>query len=300
MRRIRATEKRGSLMVEAAVFLPVFLIAVLTLGLLIRHAGTEETVLHAMLNQGRLTSVAAYSALQNSPGAGQAGKPGDNGAGLEGADSPAAENELWEGYGALAGLASRQLYRAGVQTQLARELDMKEDEIELENFRYLYEADGRDHLIAATVRYRGAVPLPRAARKELTGREHLVWRAFAGAGDRRETPPASREDMEEDKESCPVYVFPRAGEKYHRASCPIVTPSPVRRIVTDRLRKQYGPCGMCRASDLKSGGSAYCFSETGRVYHRRTCRAVDRYFVIMERDEAEDRGYLPCARCGGY
>lgn len=258
--------KRGSVIVEAAIFLPIFLVAVLTLGLFIRQVGVEETVFHAMLNQGRLVSVSAYSRAQIKPGS---------------------EN----------GLGSRQLFGAGVQTQLGKELGLDSQSVKLNVFQYLYEQGGRDNLIEAAVSYETHIPLPRAVSDSMSGKKHMVLRAFLGSA--CENKVSSLEEMESEKESCIVYVFPKTGQRYHGAGCKTITSTPVKFVLSAKLKNKYKACSLCGAESIRSGCPVVCFTGYGAVYHRGNCRMVEKYVVSMERDIAVEKGYTPCRKCGG-
>lgn len=307
MKKYRNTEKllrgrRGSVIVEAAVFLPLFLVSILTLGLLIRQAGIEETVFHSMLNQGRLASVSAYSAMQLSGSDQTAGGGGSEdgtaggGDGIEGGTAGKAEDvEMLPG--GITGLGSRQLFRAGVQTQLNKELKLDPETVALHKFHYLYQSDKRDYLIEAAVRYKIAVPLPRAVKEKISGGQHLVLRAFVG-GQRRQI-STDVQELETEKESCLVYVFPRTGERYHSPGCSTVTSQPVRCVLTAGLKRKYKACSLCGAENAGRGSAVYCFTGYGEAYHRRNCSAVEKYTVKMEKDEAIRQGYTACQKCGG-
>lgn len=263
----RRNGKRGSLMVEAAVFLPIFIISILTLGMLMKQAGTEETALHAMVNQGRLLSVMAYSA------------------------------EAEEGDQSVAGAGLRLLFQSGLEKQLQKELGWERDAIRLNRFRSLYKESGRDQLIEAAADFDVVVPLPKAVKNRLSGEVAVVFRAFTGRGGEGE--PVPIEELETEKASYVVYIFPREGKRYHGKSCKIISSAPERTILNRDLKRRYKSCGACGSAGLASGSLVYCFTGYGGVYHNRGCRYVEKHVISIERDEALEKGYTPCMKCGG-
>ena len=105
--------------------------------------------------------------------------------------------------------------------------------------------------------------------------------------------------MERNDNADMVWVFPDEGTKYHEKSCSIVSSYPVQLILNEEIRKRYKACEICHADDASSGTQVYCFLEYGKTYHLISCPSVDKYVVSMEKQQAVDRGYTPCLKCGG-
>lgn len=283
MKKYNYTNKQGSVIVEAAVFLPVFLIAVITLSLLIRQVGFDETVFHTLVNQTRLLSVIEYS---------------------NGLAEDLRQNGVEEGVlkakisvqgGSYAAAAHKSaLYHQKIWEQLQDEINFPASLI---YFGEDYSDGGHDHLIDAVVHYRITVPIPHAPRGELVSRRKLVVRAFVG--NTKTAEPMTAEDMSTQKESCPVYVFPHFGERYHSASCSTVSVQPRLAILNNEIKKKFKPCDLCRAASLSNGSGVYCFQNYGDVYHRGNCRTIQKYVVQMEKEEAIQQGYTPCRKCAG-
>lgn len=280
----RCLNKQGSVLVEAAVFLPVFLIAMFTMALLIRQVGIDETVFHSMLNQSRLMSVVNYSREL----AGELGDIGFSGEELE------KKTALLSGY---AGFWRKGMYLAGLQSQLENELALPPDTVSLHYFHPDYKDLDRDHLCAAIAQYRTAVPLPHAFQKEILSRQKLVSRAFVGkTADAEHT---TAQEMETEKESCIVYIFPHSGKRYHSQQCSIVSAQPVLITLNNSIKRNFNPCERCRAESISNGSGVYCFQSYGGVYHRGSCKTVAKYILKTEKDEAVRQGYTPCQKCGG-
>lgn len=262
--------KRGSIIVEAAVFLPVFLIAVITLSLLIRQVGFDETVFHTLLNQTRLLSV------------------------TDCIDRSVDDLQLTSLSSLSIGAGRREQYRAEIWKQLRDEIKFP---VSLIYFGYDYSDGGHDHLIDAVIHYRVTVPIPRIMRAEPASRRKLVVRAFVGKTAADEMMTA--EEMESEKESCIVYVFPHSGKRYHSASCSVVSAQPVFVILNNQIKKKFKPCEICNASGLSNGCGVYCFQDYGDAYHRGNCAVIRKYTVQIEKEEAVRKGYTPCSKCGG-
>ena len=151
-----------------------------------------------------------------------------------------------------------------------------------------------DPLIPLTDTSCGEIPLPsRASALQV----NLLVRGFTGAAARSE--PTGFDVFGETERCFLVYVFPRAGERFHVRDCTMVEVGAEERLLTDTLRRRYEPCSHCQPESLLAGNRVYCFPKDGETYHRKTCYLVDRYIVEMTAPEAVEQGYSPCLVCGG-
>jgi hypothetical protein len=141
------------------------------------------------------------------------------------------------------------------------------------------------------------VKLPDAVVKSIPVSDALLLRAFVGADNSGAT--MRPEELEEEKESRTVWIFPRSGTKYHSEDCSYIKVWPREMVLSESLRRKYEPCKLCKPRELSNGSLVYCFAASGEVFHRGGCTAVDRYVVPIQKDEAVARGYTACARCGG-
>jgi hypothetical protein len=257
-RRIRvpfSRSKKGALTVEAAIFLPLVILSVLTVAYLLKLIAAQENVFHALADEAR--SLAANAALTPYP--------------------LFFEHDL-----------------------LARLADENGDEIEntrLSAFRYRFDAAGYSEQIHVTADYEIGVKLPAALIRSIPASDTLLCRAFVGAVSTGDPLPPSA--LAEEKESRTVWIFPRAGARYHGADCSYIVVHPKEVTLDDSVRRRYDPCKLCDPKGLGNGSPVYCFDRSGEVYHRGSCSSVDRYVIPIEKDEAEARGYTPCAKCGG-
>jgi hypothetical protein len=254
-------EKRGSLAVETAIFLPLFIIGVLTLGWLIRFAAVSENVYHSLADETR--RYAADTALSYMPGK----------------------------------------YKSAVKSRIIAENkgDVTSADITPALFHvpYASAASGRGytHLIGASVTYKADIGIPQIFSSGLTGSETILCRAFAGTSSPGEHMPFS--EMEKDKESHLVWVFPRAGERYHGERCSYIKNEPREVIQSGSVRGRYSPCELCKPSKSPDGTLVYVFPRAGGAYHLGSCYVVERYVISMSAEDAKDKGYTKCAKCGG-
>jgi hypothetical protein len=247
--------------VETAIFLPLFIIATLTLGWLIQMAAVSENVYHALADETR-----RYAA--DVPRSFMAGAySGD-----------VVSRVKSDGNGAV----------ASVKAQPA-----------LVHVPLVSASSGRAYtdLIGASVSYKAKLGIPQIFSSGLTGSETAVSRVFVGASNAGNKMPFS--DMEKDKDSHVVWVFPRAGERYHGEDCSYIKNKPREVILTGAVRSRYKPCKLCKPGNAKEGSLVYVFPSTGDAYHIGKCHSVERYVISMSEDDAKGQRYTKCAKCGG-
>ena len=167
--------------------------------------------------------------------------------------------------------------------------------IHISNYGYLYEERGVKDLlsIGVSVNYSGINPMGSWSVFRINQR--VMSRAFTGLD--RSNDGGS--DLESYEDSHVVYVFPRAGEKYHNRSCPFLNPACEKVFLTSSIKSKFNSCRHCKSSSASLGDQVFCFFNEGKVYHLGTCSSVDKYYVAMEKKEAEGKGYGPCMSCGG-
>jgi hypothetical protein len=264
MRRMFTKNKKGFLAVETAIFLPIFLIATISLVCVIRMTGVEENVMRVFSAEAMRTSKEAYiNQLEIVP-----------------------ESLSWE----------TDVKGTIFQNKLHDNLKMVKD-LKLSNYRYLYSTNGIDYLISGNLHYRIDIPLPAGFFRSVLFEERLVFRGFLGANENYLAMGFER--MEDDEDSVVVYIFPRAGERYHNKECRLIVRHPMEVFLSSAIRKSYRPCKLCGAKAVSDGSRVYCFINSGEVYHRANCPSVDRYVEAIEKYHAIKRGYTPCRICRG-
>jgi hypothetical protein len=247
--------KRGSYTLEAAIFLPVFIVGVLTLGFTMKLISTAENMTFAATDESRMIAAFAY----NVPVA------------------PFFPNRL--------------------ATRIMEEND-KVAMADVDGFRYLVQTSSGDARISFAVKSFVETGLPLGMVDGILLNQRFLCRGFVGRN--AETISFPFDDMERNDNADMVWVFPDEGTRYHIRTCSIVSSYPVQLILNEEIRKRYKACELCHAADASFGTQVYCFLEYGENYHLISCPSVDKYVVSMTKQQAEDRGYTPCLKCGGY
>ncbi|MDR1271547.1 MAG: pilus assembly protein [Clostridiales Family XIII bacterium] len=256
----RVCSRRGSLAVEAAILLPIFMVAVISLGYLLKLAGIEEMAVHTLTDESRkLASEAAV---------------------LPSAISFKKDVRLRledEGNG-----------------------DVEDAEVSTFWFRIPGVTSGgryKSDLIIAEASYTVPLRIPRIFIKEIEGSNLVVSRAFVGRFN--DGGQISFDEMETDDDDVMVWVFPRSGERYHGENCRYIANKPKEFILDAGIKRQYKACGICHPGGEPYGSLVYCFTDSGKAYHIGSCDTVEKYVISMSEQEAKDRGYTACSVCGG-
>ena len=264
--------KKGALFVEAALIFPMFLLAILSICVLIRMIGVEENTMRSLAEEGQRISKEAYlTQLDIIP------------------DNHSAE--------ILEGILHGTLFEFRMLERLKSEERITLKDSHIDQFDYLYSEDGRSGLIYCSIKYGIELPLPLDFNRQLEFEQRLFFRGFIGADNDEEG--MGFDVMEEPEGASIVYVFPRAGERFHQLHCRVIEVYPRETILSPSVRKKYAPCRLCDAAFLPWGSRVYCFETSGKVFHKGSCTTVERYVIGIEREEAIERGYSPCAYCGG-
>jgi len=244
--------KKGFLSLEASIFVPLFVIAVLTFGYLIKVSIASENIMHVMADESRRLSMYLYQIEAN----------------------PVFPYSL-----------------------TLRILDENKDidSTYVETFRQRFEHSGKDDLIALRVSSEIKIKLPIVFQEKVDVSDVLLFRAFTG----REYIPEyiNYDKMEDDEESRIVWVFPRAGERYHEEFCRYINVAAKQGILTAAMLANYAPCSLCGAGNLSSGSVVYYFTSSGSVFHKGSCYIVERYVISMDEKDAVSKGYSPCSVC---
>jgi hypothetical protein len=243
------TKRRGYYTVEAAIFLPIFIVAVLTVGYLMKVIGGVEGGMHACTDEARRQAAYAYV---------------DKG-----------------GIG-FSGRLEKRIKKEGKYVTRAN----------VKNMSYLG-ADGR---ISFDVAYYIDFVLPLDLYDGFKVTDRLRCRGWIG---KTYNDPFGFDAMEKDEDATIVYIFPMWGSKYHKKECTYVTAHPVQTVLTSGLRKQYDACALCKPGSLPDGSVVYCFPKYGGSFHRGNCNSVKKYTITIELEQAKQRGYTPCSKCGG-
>ncbi len=240
--------KKGSMIVEAAITLPVFIILVVTFCWLVKACALEIAVYNAVENEIRQVSV--IGAVPVSP---SVRKELEN---IRVDGSGFRENAVIPGYsaGGIGGFTKVSFtYDTGIHIPLPFVNDI---------------------LLNNSIIYRG-------------------WNGYSYPGQ-----PMGFDAMAAPMAGDPVYVFPQAGEKYHKRGCRVMSASAEAVVLNADLRSRFGPCPLCTTGKESNGTTVYIF-RYGTCYHRGGCSAVSKYFILMDRSDAQTKGYTACSVCGG-
>lgn len=242
-RRLLSGNRPGFYTVEAAIFLPLVILAVLTIGYLIKADAVWENCMNGALDE------CSYSAATASSG-------------------PAS-------VAAVARVRNR----------------LDEDCPQLQNLS----VRGGPNSCSLSASLRLAMPLGFSRNFEIRGQ--IRYRDFIGR--RYNGTALGTEGLESDIDSRAVWVFPQSGTRYHSENCTYVKASVHSCILTDALKRSHSTCEMCGSGSLTNGSIVFCFDGDDTSYHRGSCRCINKHTIVIDKNEAEKRGYSPCSKCGG-
>ncbi|MEI8215510.1 MAG: hypothetical protein WCF96_00275 [Eubacteriales bacterium] len=265
-------QKKGSIFVEAAIFLPMLIICVLTFSYFIKVIYFQEEVFNHLVNEGRrISQEASLYELEF----------------LE-------KNYLQKLI--KAGPQNRILFESRINKKLDLGNQNEIQNFKIKEFRFIYSSNQIDELIKIKVNFNVRNIFGKAIFKDFNIQQNFVSRAWSGKTSRGITIPFKK--MEEDLKSSIIYLFPRAGERYHSETCSFISSYPFEKILSNEIFKIYSPCALCDSANMIAGEVAYIF-KNGKVYHRSNCYKVEKYIISMDKLEAEAKGYLPCFKCKG-
>jgi hypothetical protein len=250
---------RGSLAVETAILLPLFIIGILTLGYLIKFTMATEGVFHALADEtGKFTSELA------SP------------LGISAYEKDVGARAERESLGDAAAADVSGLYHIPYIGKNGK---------------------GYSSLVGVSVTWDTPFKLPLLSGDRLSGQTTILARAFVGGANGGTA--LSFAEMENSDGGGTAWVFPRAGERYHTEHCTVIENNPRERLLDRTVRARYGPCRLCGAAAARDGDLIYCFETSGRVFHTGDCYLVERYVMEIDREDAKKQGYTACLKCGG-
>ncbi|WP_027399320.1 hypothetical protein [Anaerovorax odorimutans] len=255
--------KKGFITVEAAIFIPVFIIGLLTLAYLIKILWIQESNFFIFEKEAHELSKNTYVA------------------------------EVYKNSNKFLNSSFELLIKNKIYKNKPKDVQ----KVNLSNYKYLYKYKGVSGLISAQLNYNIKIRMPIQFYNNIPISDKLLFRAFIGADENLD--PMSFEEMEKFNKSEIVWVFPKAGKRYHKENCSYISNKPKQVILNSAIRKKYKSCDLCNADEIADGNIVYCFTNTGKVYHSGNCPLVKKYVIPMEKEEAIAKGYTPCHKCGG-
>ena len=165
--------------------------------------------------------------------------------------------------------------------RLEKEETLSLEDLRLNRFEYLYQDEGKPGTIDCSITYGIDLPLPLEFGRRGEFEQRLFFRGFIGAMDNEEG--MGFDAMEKPDSASIVYVFPRAGKRFHKPDCRMIEVYPKEMILSSGVRNRYFPCKLCDADSLPWGSRVYCFDKSGKVFHKGSCSTVDRYVIGIDR-----------------
>lgn len=246
--------KKGFYTLEAAIFLPLVLLAVLSLGYFMRVEGTWENCIHGAVDESVLAASRSYNEIN----------------------------------------------AVSVGVMVSRRINDDNpvlDEMKIKDLRIMYSDIYADDLTSFTIHAAIDLDLPLGFSRKFTLDQGIKFRGFTGIEE--SAVPMGKEGLETYAEQRPVWIFPNSGEKYHSENCTYVKASVSPEVLTESLKKKYDSCGLCSSKDIPEGTIVFCFKSENTAYHRGNCSSIDRHTAVIDKSEADKRGYRPCSKCGG-
>lgn len=122
----------------------------------------------------------------------------------------------------------------------------------------------------------------------------ITCRAFVG--DERKGGGGGKELFNKNEQYEEVYIFPENGECYHKKNCKYLKSAYESHFLSGKIKKHYKPCKICNSKNAVYGQMIFYFPD-GKSYHLPNCKAVDKYYIKIDKKDAEKRGYRPCSYC---
>ncbi len=264
-------EKRGSLVVEAAIFLPIFILCMLSLSAIVKAAFLQTSVYECLSDEIKNASLTSYAASSV-------------GKGLNSDISSIAVNIT--GAGTFSARLSDGLKQRGVDSSAMK----------VKSFASGVSKFGYTHLMCADTQYCMKLGLPAGPVNELYLKNTVYYRAWDGEDFSSDV--FSFDRMKADENGDVVYVFPDSGEKYHNEGCRYVNSYAISKTASNSVFDEYAPCPLCMKGGATYGQTVYVF-KYGACYHSSECSSVTKYTIEMDHDDALKKGYCGCSICGG-
>lgn len=243
--------KKGTYIMEAAISLPIFLIAVIVVSSIILFFACIEDANFIVATELRRTA----------------------------AESIAANTSV--------------LLPGRVQNKMFTHSQV--DKVSVLDYEYRTERWGQDELIPIKMEMHMHTKNPLELASSASYDVACVTRAYVGK--ERDNDPMSPEELMSAGDA--VFIFPKSGKKYHSKGCTYLRAASKATVLDSGLKRKYSACPLCHSKNAAIGSLVYYFPSAGDAYHMPNCKALERNYIEIERVVAEERGYTPCAKCGG-
>lgn len=244
---------KGFYTLEAVIFLPLVLLAVLSLGYFMKVEGAWENAFYGAVDESTQAARKAYDGVS--------------------------------------GLTVKQNIKGRIADENPQLAAFK-----VSNFRCMYTDGFNDKITSYQLEASMELKLPLGFGRDFSWKANVKYRNFVG---KRRSASAAGDELSQDKEEDPVWIFSNAGERYHTENCTYVKARAEKTILDSNVREHRDSCEICDSGSLKTGSIVYCFRDSDTCYHRGSCRAIKRHTSKVDREEAKKKGYTPCSKCGG-
>ena len=256
---------KGSILVDTACTLPVFVLTLCTILMLVAQTGIEDTV---YFNSCR----AAYDSVSIIAAANT---------GHSESTTPA-KAAAYSGYTASLynGLSKDWSHSS------ARSVRLRSLEFDIEDT--LSDGTHIDNMIRADISFDTDIPVIGSFINRICSSRTVLFRPWCGESSHS----AAYDDTQ-------VYIFPKRGEHYHNSNCSCLKKGEIQVILNKSLRRKYNGCTTCHSDSLKDGSPVFLMSQGSGAYHRKTCPCITKAFESIALSDAVSMGYSACGLCGG-
>lgn len=266
MSTFKSKGSKGSIIVDAACCLPVFIVALCILLMLIAQTGIEDTVFFTM-SRAADTAVSVIAAADTDENS-------STGIPEKAAAYSAFAASLRTGTGSDWTSSSRPSVRIS-----SMDFDLEET---------LADGTHIDRMIRADISFDTKIPVPGTFIRKISSSRTILFRPWCGESKQG----SSFDDTQ-------VFIFPKHGEHYHNANCSCLKNGEIQTILNKSLRKRYSGCSTCHADRLADGSPVFLMSSGSGAYHRKTCPCITKAYESIALSDARSMGYTPCGLCGG-
>ncbi len=274
-RYILKKSNKGSMMLEAAIFLPLFIVAVAMLGCLVKAIWLNVLVVEAGTDQVR--QYCTVDTIVTHKLAGDIFGPPN----IFILDSKV-ENAL-----------EREGLEKGKLHILPALLKAPSSDDKAGSTKYHNVSNGS---FTIRLNYDVDMNFPKKFVDKLGLKKYISARKWIGL--KYDGQAFSFSEMQQNGKGSIVAIFPNAGECYHDLSCRVVMSNKEAVSLNNSVRRKYSQCPLCCEGDEVNGQTVYVF-KYGSCYHEAECPSVSKYYVTMDVEDAVSRNYRVCNVCGG-
>lgn len=269
--KLKVYNRKGSIYIEAAIFLPLVIIMVLNLSYLIKVIYFQEEIFYTLINEGRRLSLEAHLYEVNS------------------------NNKLVTTI-IEKGPQNRIIFANRMTSKLKLDEQNNINSFSINEFKSMYRENQIEDLFRIELSFELENKLNKIFFEDFISNQVLVIRAWTGKSNIGN--PYPFKDMQKKILSNIVYVYPRSGEKYHLLNCSYIQSYPTETVLTSQIRTKYDRCKICNPTNKIDGELVYIF-RYGKDYHLGSCQLVNKYIISIDKTQAENEGYLKCNKCNG-